>query len=184
MSNRCLDEYKEIKGFAPERNAIESVKRWVEKANENTGLDLNSQIDKFFSFYVAYNIIYSLLSKNKKWDRCSAVNVVAHYIKNETLNTFSENNSTIAEMMQPIKNGKFYIYTKEDTYKDTELISNIEKNINKEESILNLLYGMRCNMFHGQKELSEDQLLLLTPANKILDDIIQSLISSITINWD
>lgn len=186
MSNKkeCIEKIKHITGLAPERNAIESAKRWITKANQNSIETLNPQIDKFFSLYVSYNIIYSLISDKKNGDKCSAVNVIALYMQKKNIN-FANSKSDIIETIKPIQkddNGIsiFHIYSNSA---DNKLISNIVNNINIEESVLNLLYGIRCNMFHGKKELSNEQLSLLIPANKILENLVNSLIESLTKGW-
>jgi hypothetical protein len=180
----CIEETKKITGLAPERNAIESAKRWIEKANKNPTKGLNYQIDKFFSLYVAYNIIYSLISHEENWDRCSAVSVIACYIKTNKIIVFSSSKSEIEDMIKPIRNHEiFHIYENDKNHDDSKLISNIDNNLDIEESVLNLLYGIRCNMFHGKKELSNEQLSLLIPANKILENLVNSLIESLTRGW-
>lgn len=186
MSNKkeCIKKIKHITGLALERNAIESAKRWITKANQNSIETLNPQIDKFFSLYVSYNIIYSLISNKKNGDRCSAVNVIALYMQNKNIN-FANSWRDIVEMIKPIqKNDQgisiFHIYS---TSADNKLISNIINKKNIEESVLDLLYGIRCNMFHGKKELINEQLALLIPANKILETLVNSLIESLTKSW-
>ena len=177
----CVTETVKIEGFAPARNAIKSAERWIAKANENPSEDLNPQIDKFFSLYVSYNIIYSLISNEKNWDRCSAVNVISSYMKKNNITSFATSKDDILKMIKPIRNHEiFHIYENNNDFK---LISNIDASIDVEESVLNLLYGIRCNMFHGQKELISEQLLLLIPANTVLENLVISLIKSITKDW-
>jgi hypothetical protein len=67
--NNCNTELNKIEGYQPARNAIESAKRWISKAEDNVNKTLNSEIDKFFSLYVSYNILYSLISNKNNGDR-------------------------------------------------------------------------------------------------------------------
>ena len=178
----CNTKLNEIEGYKPARNAIESAKRWISKAEENVDETLNSEIDKFFSLYVSYNILYSLISNKNNGDRCSAVRVIAKYIKDNNIESFTNHKNDISEMIKPVIGHKiFHIYNEK---RDFKLIEDIEDNKNIEESVLDILYGIRCNMFHGEKELSDNQLLLLSPANKILNTLLNDLIISITKDWD
>jgi len=182
MSRRdCNTEISEISSYEPARDAIESGRRWIEKANENTSDELNSQIDKFFSLYVSYNIIYSLISHEDNWDRCSAVSVISSYMRNKGIQTFTQNRTNISNMIEPIREHNiFHIYNED---RDFRLIANIDNRNNLEESVLDILYGIRCNMFHGAKKLITEQSLLLVPANLILEALVNDLITSITCNW-
>ena len=180
--NICKTTANQIKGYQPARNAIESAKRWISKAKSNSDKTLNFEIDKFFSLYVSYNILYSLISNKKNGDRCSAVSVIAKYIQDNDIKSFANHNTNILEMVKPVREHDiFYIYNET---KDFKLIEDIDNHKNLEESVLDILYGIRCNMFHGEKELSENQLLLLSPANKILETLLDDLIISIIKDWD
>ena len=178
----CNTKLNEIEGYKPARNAIESAKRWISKAEENVDETLNSEIDKFFSLYVSYNILYSLISNKNNGDRCSAVSVITKYIKDNKIKSFANHNNDILEMIKPVRGHDiFHIYNET---RDFELIKNIDDNKDIEKSVLDILYGIRCNMFHGEKELHDDQLLLLSPANKILNTLLDDLIISITKDWN
>lgn len=180
--NNCVTEFRSIKSYQPARNAIDSAKRWIEKADENSDNELNPAIDKFFSLYVSYNILYSLISKQSNGDRYKAVTVMSTYIVDNEINTFNKCHDDILKMIKPVsEDGIFYIY---DKNRDRRLIDNISDSINFEESVLDILYGIRCNMFHGEKELINEQLILLKPANKILRTLIEDLINSITTTSD
>jgi hypothetical protein len=182
MSRRkCKIETNKIESYQPARNAIDSAKRWISKANQNSDKTLNSEIDKFFSLFVSYNILYSLISDKNNGDRCSAVTVISNYIKDNNIPSFTQHHIDILKMIQPIREHDiFHIY---NAKKDFKLIKNIDDKKDFEESVLDILYGIRCNMFHGEKELIEDQLLLLSPANKILNTLLSDLITSITKEW-
>ncbi len=48
---------------------------------------------------------------------------------------------------------------------------------NKIQSLLQTLYYMRCNLFHGAKEFSNRQVALLTPAYKCLEILNNTILS-------
>ena len=181
-SNSCKITPIQIISYQLTRNAIESAQRWIDKAKSNSDKTLISEIDKFFSLYISYNILYSLISNKKNGDKCSAVHVIAKYIRDNNIKSFANHNINILEMLKPIREHIiFHIYGET---RDFELIENIDNNIDLEESVLDILYGIRCNMFHGEKDLTENQLLLLSPANKILETLLDDLIISITKDWN
>ncbi len=177
---------------------IRFCNRWLEKA-EKYGESTEDVFDKFFSLFVVYNAIYfevtqQLRSTNKSIsckDGDSAIQNIPLYIGQDIL---SEKLFTmlddINQIIGLIKDNTFHIFTKycsntPNHNKDALLISNIEIyliNRNQEnqekfnEAILSLIYGARCNMFHGNKKLQFQQIDLLVPMNNILEMIIKDLL--------
>lgn len=46
--------------------------------------------------------------------------------------------------------------------------------------VLEVLYRLRCNLFHGRKEFAEHQMRVLTPANTILNGVVRHLVDKLT----
>lgn len=178
---------------------INFCNRWLDKADTYTNNSTEEVFDKFFSLYVVYNAIYSeatlkLKEKNSKisaGDRISATENISKYIGHQILFEKLQNLSKeINKIIELIKNGTFYISTKRDnitpdTEQDNKYITDIEmnktaiKSNDKQEfnkAILNLIYGVRCNMFHGKKGFNPIQRELLIPMNNILEMIIKDLL--------
>ncbi len=173
--------------------------RWLEKADKYSDDNTDHVFDKFFSLYVVYNALYvestlelKRMGKEKgTWDKVSATKNVPIYIGNEKLyQKLQKFMSEIETIVRLIEQGTFYISTKKDNItpdadKDKKYIEDIK--FNKEArkktlienfniGILSLIYGTRCNMFHGRKGFDPIQKQLLTPMNNILEMIIKELL--------
>lgn len=174
--------------------------RWLEKSDKY-GESTEDIFDKFFSLYVVYNAIYfeitielinsRSIGKNQNWDKVSAVENIPIYVGQKKLSdTLFNMIKDINVMIGLIKDNTFYISTKNDNHtanheRDQEMIDNIEtfcalqnkKNQKRfNEAVLELIYGARCNMFHGKKEFKDQQIDLLIPMNNILEMIIKDLL--------
>jgi len=155
---------------------IAIAKRWLEKAIKN---NIDEVMDRFFSLYVAYNALYSRLSIKQGDDRRSATTRMAVYLKIEKISVLNNCESEIFEIIKLIEDDVFYIYgneSKQPHKQDSYIIAKIKEDINNYGAILNLIYGMRNNMFHGEKQIIAEQINLLNPANYILEKLVRELI--------
>ncbi len=167
---------------------INFSERWIEKASGYDIANLSDCFDKFSTLFVAYNALYNyaendmfqnkLITKNKKGNHKSAVSNAPKYIGFEPLaDSLKSNNKTadaINEIVRLIEKNVFYIDN------DQQLIRHIkDENICAEkyvESIMELIYQTRCNMFHGSKGFEEIQKNILQPMIIILEFVIESLL--------
>ena len=104
---------------------------------------------------------------------------VADYLKNENITILNDCESTIKKMLKPVEDGIFYIYGNHsslDYKKDSVIIQKIHEDINNYRAILNFIYGIRNNMFHGTKQIIAEQVQLINPANIILEKLLDALI--------
>jgi len=158
---------------------IEIAKRWLKKSKKYTSGNVEDVMDKFFSLYVAYNAMYSKFSQGNNDDRACATTRMADYLKSENITILNDCESTIKEMIKPVEDGIFYIYgnhSSDDYKKDSVIIQKIKEDINNYRSILNFIYGIRNNMFHGDKQIIAEQVQLLNPANEVLEKLLDALI--------
>lgn len=167
-------------------NFFHFCERWQEKANnENPENGLNQCFDHFFSSFVIYNCVYNFCfaleyrTQGKNNDHQKAV---------QSMTSFAEKQAVISGILAQTKNditiisdvlsmSCLYVYdkTKNGQKKEKELKNNLSlqelpENCNKRfEAVLELLYMVRCNMFHGEKDYIPQQQCLLKPLNRILD---------------
>jgi len=141
------------------KDKLRHVARWIEKSNSDT-----NSFDKFISLFIAFNMFYSLyaLYKNPKAHletgdgkkalaTIELLNKIDFFDHNaETLRNFSDKcQQFIVEV-----NGK-------------DVSDRLKAQIDKEEKqkvtylSLQMLYKIRCNLVHGEKEyhLSQGELL-------------------------
>ena len=174
-------------------NFLLFCERWQKKANnEKPDGELDQCFDHFFTSFVIYNRIYNFcyfLNHNDPddyKDRESAVDKMIEFAEeNSVTNSIMEQIAPyVARIARLLSMGRFYIHDiynndetkkrkeqdKEEKLKQNLSLPNIPKNqkaILKE--VLVLLYKVRCNMFHGEKEYIPQQFDLLIPLNHILD---------------
>ncbi len=162
----------------------EIAKRWLEKSKKYDSDNVEEVMDKFFSLYVAYNAMYSKFSEGDKHDdRACATTRMAKYLKSAKITILNDCESTIKEMIKPVEDGIFYIYgnhSDKDYKKDSAIIQKIQEDINNYRAILNFIYGIRNNMFHGTKKIIAEQVQLLNPANKVLEKLLEALIQKVS----
>jgi len=177
---------------------------WIKKAgNYKTG-NIRGCFDKFFTLFVIYNRLYAeatfvlarrnLINISKRTyfpDSTAAKTYVLQYI---TSNYFIQELENDQETLIAIRNIKELInqesfYIKLDMVtgarnraRDLELLKNLKsKSKNKKaQAILDLLYSIRCNMFHAHKGFTEIQLDLVRPSIIILNKVISVLYNKLT----
>jgi hypothetical protein len=121
----------------------------------------NEVFNKFFSYFVAYNIVYNLYARLKKpsvdlstWDSERAVKI-KEIINNQMEFVFSIDND-IQLFINLLRN-----FTKEKwAKKSSEYINDsLERSYQNRNysliirDVLRMLYKLRCNLFHGGKNM-------------------------------
>lgn len=173
--------------------------RWRDKAQEYSGEDTPDLFDKFFSLYVAYNALYSeaaaylsrkAMSENKKAytkisDRAAATTYVLNLLGSKSLmESLEEAEPTkqavdnLREILDQTKYPRFWIYLDPITGKPLEdknkkIVNNLNSSSTNKcaTEILQIIYQVRCNMFHGRKDVAAVQKELLIPLITILEKL-------------
>ena len=177
-------------------------RRWRNKANEYNSNDLIDYFDKFFTLFVVYNRIYNVVvailnekgeldtlkqqgkidkRKIEPYDNKAATICVAHFLRGDLQAIIEENQNQIEEFKNIIKNQLFYIdlnHGHPQRKRDLDLLHGLESDDNLliVESLLKILYKIRCNIFHGEKGYNNEQRLILEPANNCIQNLIDRLI--------
>jgi hypothetical protein len=155
----------------------DNYQRWLKKSKKYNGHSLANYFDEFFTLFVAYNILYGEVwrrSYGAKWvkDKKAATTDVVKFLSDSyVLLTLSEPRMKehIDEIISQLAEN-FYVIDSESDRKLIESIQSGEKN-RFGKAVLELLYGIRCNMFHGKKGFEQDQTEILIPAIKVLRKI-------------
>ena len=134
--------------------------RWREKAQQYDTEDTHQLFDKFFSLYVAYNALYA---------------ETAAYLHRKAINQLKILISKQSSFHFWICLDPVFGEPQED--EDEKLIKRLNSSSTDERAraILQLIYQVRCNMFHGRKSVSPVQKQLLIPLIIILEKIIDKL---------
>jgi hypothetical protein len=172
------------------------IRRWLKKAEEIEIVHLEDYFDKYFTLFVAYNRLYAMTTfilaekkrvnisdKNAFPDSDAATDYVSQYVgARNLLKTIDENpksQAALGTMIKLIEEEKFYIKLDMVTgarqpAKDKALLARLRSGNKNEKgtAVLEMLYAIRCNMFHGHKGFHEVQKDLLDPAISILERLI------------
>lgn len=166
--------------------------RWIAKADTYRCDNLDDLFDRFFTLFVSYNRLYSAsaelyrATRNSRQqimfqgDRREATTVMARLIKQPRFTdvvwvnpVIANSCTTIAELLL---NRQFFLHSVRGTRapdhaRDARLAAGLQKHSLLE--VLECLYQIRCNIFHGEKEFAPRQARLLVPAIALLEAIVR-----------
>lgn len=169
--------------------------RWIDKASDYDEMNLSDSFDKFFTLFVAYNILYTettkiLVSEGKAKlnsfggvpDSEGATKNIVKYLDSNFLSRKLLEDSQIIKAIADLNSvipSKFYIKDTEWDRKRMDAINSNQYN-RVAKAILELIYGVRCNMFHGAKEFTQMQKEILNPCIVILEKVNKLLFDKLT----
>jgi len=177
----------ELKFYSEDEFILKKCIEWIKKAKaERDGFN------KFFALWVSYNAFYNLYYR-KIHGSLEDVRELDKILETKNLLKLEEIRAILQERLQKIKeilNETYYVYlgtsrNRRDVKRDLEeRIKEFEKDNNNEtivektfETLLKFLYGIRNNLFHGEKRLSDArQNELLNYAYEILLPILSSML--------
>lgn len=166
--------------------------RWMEKVNARELEDFGGYFDDYFSLFVAFNRLYAettfILARKRTLnlarrtsfpDADAAKTYVLKYLGSRHYLEKLENNQAAGPALETLKtlirDQRFYIKLNMVTGdrqpdKDEELLKHLESRgvHQRAEAVLDLLYSVRCNMFHGHKGFHQLQVDLLRPLCAVL----------------
>lgn len=168
--------------------------RWLRKAREYRSDNLQDCFDKFFTLFVAYNRLYAELTLSLARggvygfrgrsvpDAFGAKCIVHQYLGTCSIWACFQNDqvcrNSIESIAHLIEQGVFAIkldrlYGKPQRTEDLKLLKALISNseMRKVHAILDIIYSIRCNMFHGHKGFNEIQIQILTPVTALLEEL-------------
>lgn len=170
---------------------------WRGKTQAYAVDDLGGAFDRFFTSYVVFNRLYTeatyRLARRGRLnlrelfpDSRAAQDYVIQFCGAETLTrTWEGNENTAAaihQIAEHLHNERFALKLNPMTgdrqpEKDHALAAALESRSRNQraKSVLEALYAIRCNMFHGQKGFEIAQLALLRPAIVLLESTVEIL---------
>lgn len=167
---------------------IQFCERWLQKAAEYDDQTLTGAFDKFFSLFVAFNRLYSHIciqsGRAIKGDRKQATAGFASVVGAQRLvaaldNGGSQDVTILGDLIQP--GGPFYLISdgsqgQPDVARNRQLYERLRgpNPANRARAVLEYLYLIRCNMFHGSKDFDNKQLQIIQPATRCLERIVRA----------
>lgn len=179
---------------------------WYEKCMSYKGDKLSDYYDIFFSRFVTFNALYNTLTYTKesfgllnkkenrkkelieRGDREKAVTITGKHFSNPELEKFFNEFEVLKNidlLTKIIDSKKFIITHKAGQQLPANDLLILEKLKNKDNrkriiGVLELLYNVRCNLFHGSKGYEQNQIELLVPLNEIIFHVVNLLYESFT----
>lgn len=185
-------QFKTVRALPMDIYAIERFcDRWIDKADAYRTDYLEDLFDRFFTLFVAYNRFYSAAAelfranldprqaKLLQGDRREATNVMARLITQSRFTDAMKGVPAIDDACQAIstllENHQFFLHnirgTKEpDLARDEKIADGLRKH--NLLAVLECLYQIRCNIFHGEKDFAPRQAELLAPAITLLEAVV------------
>ncbi len=172
-------------------------RNWIRKAEEYGTEELHQCFDKFFTLYVVYNRLYAEMTfllvrkgevtfkkgRSSFPDSKAAKDYVRNYLgSSDIVNQLEEDLNTkqsLHAILKLIEEGTFHIKLdvmtgnrqKEADKKLLNSLRSIDEDT-KALAILDYIYSIRCNMFHGHKGFNEIQVEILKPTIILLQKIV------------
>lgn len=121
---------------------LESILRWINRA-----IDDQDMYDRFFSLWVAFNILFSTFSP-ARGDRHEA-KTFALFLASQARNVVEKHRSVLESMLQGS-----YLFVRDSGHDDGSELQGHLKSSNYQvalESLIMCLYNLRCDLFHAGK---------------------------------
>ena len=172
----------------------EFCQRWLQKSREYHGHSIRDCFDKFFTLFVAYNRLYAELTLslarkgrvrlkgNSIPDGRAAKLFVHEYLGTNHIWSSLQNDRVCMEAVETIEDliDHQVFAIKLDRLggqprrqEDLRLLNALrsDNRYKTVEAVLDIIYSVRCNMFHGHKGFHEVQTQILIPVTILLEKI-------------
>ena len=139
------------------------AKDWTQKATRYQAKTIVSVMDGFIASYIAYAAWVSLFDHDKQHgvDRTRCVDDVNDALSPHQQNITERLNAPARELAQAITRGGFDVKSSNDIDPELDKKWGTPQGLH---ALLSTLYNMRCNLFHGQKNMEQQQIAILKPA--------------------
>lgn len=157
----------------------EFIRRWRDKRDSYGLQRLEDCFDRFFTSYVLYNFLYELVAQQEGYalhkDQESAVKAARRFLDAKILFEDEILRKESKRLLDLIEKRTFYI---RGFPWDVERIAKLKSNDPEQWSkgLLEVVYGIRNNTFHGQKQFVPRQRLILVPCIRVLEHLNDKLI--------
>lgn len=172
----------------------EFCERWFQKAQGYHGQSIQERFDRFFTLFVVYNRLYAELTLS--WARTGRIQLrgrslpdekpateyVHSYLGTNHIWSNLQNDDRCQQAVSTIRNlleNQVFVI-KLDRLRgtprpeeDLKLLHNLRSDNKrwKVSALLDIIYSVRCNMFHGHKGFDRVQAEILAPVNVLLNKL-------------
>ena len=138
----------------------ERAKSWMRKAVIKRHKTVGAFMDSFIASYIAYAAWASLIDPNDEGDRRRCIDKVNELLSRS--HDFKDKlDASARELAQAITHGGFDVKSSHGDYPKLDEKWGTPDGLH---ALLSTLYNMRCNLFHGQKSMEQEQIAILKPA--------------------
>lgn len=154
------------------------VDRWSRKRDQYETERLDDCFDRFFTSYVIYNFLYGWITQSEGYglsgDKEMATKVPKEYLGAEALHENAALQKATKTIADELNSGHF---TLKDSVEDKKILDKISSGNAEQWSIgmMQAVYQVRCNTFHGEKDYEIHQRAILRPSISIIE-IVSTLI--------
>lgn len=150
------------------------MRRWRNKSMGYNYTHVADCFDGFFTAFVLYNFLYDLICEYdpthypQPGDKKRATEVVLSFLGSNAIATNSHLRRSADSIRQLVENGTFYL---RGNVWDAEKVSGLASNDSGiwANALLQILYQIRCNTFHGRKSFQAEQKSILVPSIEVLE---------------
>jgi hypothetical protein len=153
------------------------IERWREKAqgylfDENPA----NYFDRFFTEFILYNCLYNEINRicclRLDGDKNKAVAAAKAFLTSEAILAEQMVTSGRDEILNLIQLKEFYIWKEQTDYQCEPVKKLRSPNPNEQiDGLLEIIYGVRCNLFHGEKEFLGNQKRILKPCICVIEKL-------------
>ena len=172
----------------------EFCERWFQKAREYHGQSIQECFDRFFTLFIVYNRLYAELTLS--WARTGKIVIrgrslpdalaARQYVHNylgtnhiwSNLQNDEECQQAVSIIRNLLENQRFMIKLDRlrgdpSPEEDKKLLQNLRSEIKGHQvfALLDIIYSIRCNMFHGHKGFDSMQTEILVPVTILLNKL-------------
>jgi len=158
-------------------------KRWLCKAHRCDLSDLGGAFDRFVSLFIAFNGLFSHfgLRSRCRGDRRQATSCFRTAVGEAALlAALREDGGKDMQALAALigVGGDFFVCTDGHHQPDDEADERLKAHLTEGsptqqvDAMLNYIYSVRCNMFHGHKAFVDSQLRMLRPLCRCLERVV------------
>ncbi len=166
------------------QDIIEFSLRWRRKGQQYKYDKLEDYFDGFFTAFVLYNFLYELICDYdpshfpQTGDRQRATEVAIRFLGSEAIASNQRIRTHTLEIKDAVESRNFYV---RDTVWDNNRVKSLESRDAGQwaKNMLEIIYQIRCNTFHGSKSFAWEQRTILLPCIRILEAVNDMLIEKV-----
>ena len=171
-------------------HTFEFIERWRQKGLQYPLNDCPSNyFDRFITGFILFNCLYNELNRNlcvgfsQNEDKKKAILVARIFLTSDAIYREKTIRNNGDEILRLIKAEEFFIWDKKSDCKHPAVIQlGSSKSDEWVAGLLKIIYGVRCNMFHGEKDFPGNQKPFLTPCIYIVEKMNDMVIAKLQTN--